>query len=122
MKREIPKELLKGSLKSIVLKLLSEHEKMYGYEITQKVEELTGGKIQLTYGALYPILHKLEREGSLITESKNVNNRLRIYYKLTPKGNSLAKEKVEELKDFIETIKILLQPNTALQYVPIKSK
>lgn len=122
MNKKLPKELLKGSLKSIVLKLLSENDKMYGYEITQKVEELTTGRIQLTYGALYPILHKLEKEGSLITESQNVNNRMRIYYKLTPKGNSLAKEKIKELEEFIETIKILLQPKPSLQYVPVKSK
>jgi PadR family transcriptional regulator, regulatory protein PadR len=121
MNEKIPKELLKGSLKSIVLKLLEENGKMYGYEITQKVDTLTGGKIQLTYGALYPILHKLEKEGNLITESQNVKNRIRIYYQLTPKGDSLAKEKIEELKDFIETITILLQPKTALQYVPTKS-
>jgi len=121
MKEKIPKELLKGSLKSIVLKLLAENDKMYGYEITQKVDELTAGKIQLTYGALYPILHKLEKEGNLSTESQNVKNRIRIYYKLTPKGNGLAKEKIEELKDFIETIMILLQPKTSLQYVPAKS-
>ena len=122
MKKQIPGELLKGSLKSIVLKLLAENDRMYGYEITQKVEELTKGKIQLTYGALYPVLHKLEKEGILITESQNVNNRMRIYYKLTPKGKSIAVEKIEELRDYIETLKILLQPNIALQYVPVKSK
>jgi PadR family transcriptional regulator PadR len=122
MKKQIPGELLKGSLKSIVLKLLAENDRMYGYEITQKVEELTKGKIQLTYGALYPVLHKLEKEGSLITESQNVNNRMRIYYKLTPKGKSIAVEKIEELRDYIETLKILLQPKIALQYVPVKSK
>ena len=122
MKKQIPGELLKGSLKSIVLKLLAENDRMYGYEITQKVEELTEGKIQLSYGALYPVLHKLEKEGSLITESQNVNNRIRIYYKLTPKGKSIAVEKIEELRDYIETLKILLQPKIALQYVPVKSK
>lgn len=122
MKKQIPGELLKGSLKSIVLKLLAENDRMYGYEITQKVEELTKGKIQLSYGALYPVLHKLEKEGSLITESQNVNNRMRIYYKLTPKGKSIAVEKIEELRDYIETLKILLQPKITLQYVPVKSK
>lgn len=122
MKKQIPKELLKGSLKSIVLKLLAENDRMYGYEITQKVEELTEGKIQLTYGALYPVLHKLEKDGSLITESQNVNNRMRIYYKLTPKGKSIAMEKIEELRDYIETLKILLQPKIVLQYAPVKSQ
>src|SRR5210317_195711 len=122
MKKKISGEMLKGSLKSIVLKLLSENDKMYGYEITRKVEELSEGKIQLTYGALYPVLHKLEKDGSLVTESQNVNNRTRIYYKLTPKGKSVAEEKIEELKEYIETLKILIQPSPALQYVPVKAK
>jgi DNA-binding PadR family transcriptional regulator len=122
MKKKIPGEMLKGSLKSIVLKLLADNDKMYGYEITRKVEELSEGKIQLTYGALYPVLHKLEKDGSLVTESQNVNNRTRIYYMLTPKGKSVAKEKIEELKEYLETLKVLLQPNPALQYAPVKAK
>ena len=95
----ISKELLKGSLKSIILKLLSENDKMYGYEITQKVLELSSGQIKLTYGALYPILHKLENDGIVSTESEVVKNRNRIYYFLTPKGNSFAKEKIKELEE-----------------------
>jgi PadR family transcriptional regulator, regulatory protein PadR len=122
MKNKIPGEMLKGSLKSIVLKLLAENDKMYGYEITRKVEELSEGKIQLSYGALYPVLHKLEKDGNLVTESQNVNNRTRIYYRLTPKGKSVAVEKIEELKEYIETLKVLLQPNPALQYAPVKAK
>lgn len=122
MKNKIPGEMLKGSLKSIVLKLLAENDKMYGYEITRRVEELSEGKIQLTYGALYPVLHKLEKDGNLVTELQNVNNRTRIYYMLTPKGKSVAIEKIEELKEYIETLKVLLQPNPALQYVPVKAK
>jgi DNA-binding PadR family transcriptional regulator len=122
MKKKIPGEMLKGSLKSIVLKLLAENDKMYGYEITRKVEELSEGKIQLTYGALYPVLHKLEKDGNLVTESQNVNNRTRIYYRLTPKGKSVAIEKIEELKEYIETLKILLKPNPDLQYVSVKAK
>jgi DNA-binding PadR family transcriptional regulator len=110
----ISRELLKGSLKSIVLKLLAEHGRMYGYEITQKVAILTAGQITLTYGALYPVLHKLEKEGALITESELVNNRNRIYYKLTKKGNETAREKIKELEDFINTIGILLKPDLGI--------
>ena len=112
----ISKELLKGSLKSIILKLLAENEKMYGYEITQRVSELSAGKIKLTYGALYPILHKLEKDGIVTTESEVVNNRNRIYYFLTPKGNSFAIEKIKELEEFLETISILLKPQVGLSY------
>jgi DNA-binding PadR family transcriptional regulator len=41
------RELLKGTLSAIILKLLSEQEKMYGYEMSLKVKELSGGKILL---------------------------------------------------------------------------
>lgn len=111
----IPKELVKGSLKSIVLKLLAENNRMYGYEITQEVEKLSEGKIKLTYGALYPILHKLEKEGVVVTESKVVNNRNRIYYQLTEKGNTTAKERIKELEEFVQTIKILLNPQIGFE-------
>jgi len=111
----IPKELIKGSLKSIVLKLLSENNRMYGYEITQKVEELSEGKIKLTFGALYPILHKLEQDGAVFTESEIVNNRNRIYYSLTEKGNASAKERIKELEEFVQTIKILLNPQLGFE-------
>ncbi len=93
---------------------------MYGYEITQRVKELTNGKIELTFGALYPILHKLEQEGVVKTESEVINNRNRIYYSLTETGKNTAKERIEELEDFVNTIKALLQPNMGLQYVHIK--
>jgi PadR family transcriptional regulator, regulatory protein PadR len=117
----IPKELVKGSLKSIVLKLLAENKRMYGYEITQKVEELSEGKIKLTFGALYPILHKLESDGIVITEAEVINNRNRIYYRLTEKGNASAKERIRELEEFMQTIKILLNPQSGLENVFAKS-
>jgi len=110
----VSKELLKGSLKSIVLKLLKEQGRMYGYEITQRVEEITRGKIQLTYGALYPVLHKLEKDGAVTTESETVNNRTRIYYKLTKSGFEIAKEKIQELEEYIETLKTILHPDYGL--------
>ena len=112
----ISSELLKGSMKTIVLKLLKENGRMYGYEITRKVEELTEGKISLTYGALYPVLHKLESEGVLITESENFNNRIRIYYSLTPKGDSVVAEKLRELSEFIESLQRIVEPKPGLCY------
>jgi len=113
----ISSELLKGSLKTIILKVLEENGRMYGYEITRKVEELTAGKIKLTYGALYPVLHKLEDEGVLITESENFNNRIRIYYKLTSGGKSLVAEKIKEMNEFIETLRLIVEPKPRLKNV-----
>jgi len=101
-------ELIKGTLKTIVLKLLSEDNRMYGYEITHKVRELTGDKIQITEGALYPTLHAMEEDGILSTEVVNIGKRVRKYYTLTKKGKNTAEEKVSEFADFINTMKFLL--------------
>jgi len=59
------KKLYRGSLSTIILKLLGDNGRMYGYEITQKVKALTAGELQITEGALYPALHKLEAAGHL---------------------------------------------------------
>jgi len=95
---------------------LEENGRMYGYEITRKVEELTAGKIKLTYGALYPVLHKLESDEVVITESENFNNRIRIYYFLTPKGHSVVAEKIKEMNEFIESLQLIVNPKPGLNY------
>lgn len=101
-------ELIKGTLKTIVLKLLADNKKMYGYEITQTVKELTKDRIQLTEGALYPTLHALESDGLLTTETEYIGKRVRKYYSLSPKGKSKAKERVNEFTEFVETMQSLL--------------
>ena len=101
-------ELLKGTLKTIILKLLTDNKKMYGYEITQKVKELTMDRIQITEGALYPTLHALEADGFVTTETEFIGRRVRKYYSLSPTGKTKAKEKVKELASFIETMVSLL--------------
>lgn len=101
-------ELIKGTLKTVILKLLSDTKQMYGYEITQKVKELTDSKIVITEGALYPLLHQLEAEGVVTTETVNIGKRVRKYYTLTQTGNERAKEKIYEFADFIQTMNILL--------------
>ena len=107
-------ELLKGTLQTIILKLLSDNGKMYGYEITQKVKELSNGMLALTEGALYPTLHKLEAEGFLSTEKLSMGKRVRKYYLLTPSGASSAAQKIEDFEAFIMTMFKVLQINPQL--------
>ena len=102
-------ELLKGTLQTIVLKVLKDHGKMYGYEITQRVKDLSAGTLLLTEGALYPALHKLEAEGLLKTEIVMIGKRVRKYYTLTADGKSQVKERVGEFLDFIRTMGNVLQ-------------
>ena len=101
-------ELIKGTLKTIVLKLLQDNKRMYGYEISSKVKELTSEKIVLTEGALYPTLHALEAEGLVTTETEYIGKRVRKYYSLSKQGKASSKERVNEFADFINTMKFLL--------------
>lgn len=109
-------ELLKGSLRTIILKVLKDEGPMHGYLLTQTVEQLSGGKIKLSYGALYPVLHKLKKERAVITTTEIRNNRTRIYYALTPKGHSLVETKVKELMEFMESIQLILNSKTGLSH------
>lgn len=103
-------KLYKGSLVTIILKLLSKQDKMYGYEITQKVKKMTNGALNITEGALYPALHKLEAEGVLSVKVVRVDNRLRKYYSLTEHGKKETVNKLDELADYIANMQILLNP------------
>ena len=93
--------LYKGTLQNIVLKLLASEVKMYGYQLTQRAKELTKGELEMTEGALYPILHKLEADGIIFSELQNVNGRDRKYYLLTEKGKKLQKLHEEKMKSYI---------------------
>ncbi len=109
----IANDLLKGTLRTIVLKLLADNGRMYGYEITKKVEELTDGKIKLTFGALYPVLHKLEAAGHIAIEQEFIGKRVRKYYSLTETGQTWTEQKVDEFFDFVNTLSHVLKPTPA---------
>ncbi len=109
------KELLKGTLKTLIVSLLKDGGSMYGYEITQKVKEASKEKVLLTEGALYPMLHKLEADGILETYTEKIGKRIRKYYKLTESGATTAEDMVQEFLDFMETMKIIVEGNSALQ-------
>lgn len=108
-------KLYKGSLQTIILKLLGENDKMYGYEITQRVKELTKGELKITEGALYPALHKLEADGLLDVEVEKVDNRLRKYYKLTEQGTKETVNKLAEMQEFLKTMQHLVNPKFSLE-------
>lgn len=106
-------EFVRGTLKTIILRLLDQKKQMYGYEITQRVSELSNKQITLTYGALYPVLYKLEDEGLLTTSTEVVDNRARKYYSLTKAGKKIAKEKVSQLREFNEILTSILNDPSA---------
>jgi DNA-binding PadR family transcriptional regulator len=90
----IAKDLVAASSRPLILSILADGES-YGYEIIQKVRELSGKQLEWTDGMLYPVLHRIEREGLVISEWKEAETgRERKYYRLTPAGRkSLERER-----------------------------
>ncbi|WP_213523700.1 PadR family transcriptional regulator [Nonlabens sp.] len=103
-------QLYRGSLTTIILRLLEQEGKMYGYEITQKVKEITGGRMDIKEGALYPSLHKLQAEGHLTVEAEKVENRIRKYYSLTPQGKKQTLAMLSELREYMENMQAITNP------------
>lgn len=101
--------LYQGHLTTIILKLLADNGRMYGYQITREVEKISSGELQLTEGALYPILHKLEARALLEAEMEKVNNRPRKYYKLTEAGKRETSSLLEEMRSFLQQMEVLVQ-------------
>ncbi|HCQ15290.1 MAG TPA: PadR family transcriptional regulator [Cryomorphaceae bacterium] len=106
-------QLLKGTLATIHLKLLADNGRMYGYEIIRNIRQLSNEQINITEGALYPALHKLEAQGFLEIELEQVDNRTRKYYKLSKKGERATVDKLEELQAFLQSISGILSPRLA---------
>lgn len=88
------RELTAAAAKPLILAILSQGES-YGYEIIQRVKELSGGTMEWTDGMLYPVLHRLKRQGLITSEVKIApNGRRRKYYRLEDKGQrALALER-----------------------------
>jgi len=87
----ISKELIAASTKPLVLAILSEGES-YGYELIQRVKDLSGGNIEWSEGMLYPFLHWMEDEGLIESEWKESDSgRRRKYYRLSTQGTRTLK-------------------------------
>ena len=82
----IPKALVAASLNPIILSLLA-HGEAYGYQIIQRIEHLSDGKLQWTAGTMYPVLHRLETKGLIEAFWRPPESGpRRKYYRLTDKG------------------------------------
>jgi DNA-binding PadR family transcriptional regulator len=90
----INKDLIAASSTPIVLAILAEGDS-YGYAILQRVKDASGGQMEWTDGMLYPVLHRLERQGHIEARWElSENGRRRKYYRITDQGRAhLADER-----------------------------
>ena len=102
----ISKNLTAASTKPIILGILKQGSS-YGYLIIKKIKELSGGKLEWYDGMLYPVLHRLEKEG-LIKSTWNVSDdaRPRKYYEITEEGKQAL---LTEKQQWIDVTVVLNQ-------------
>ena len=110
----VSKDLVAASATPLVLSILSQGEN-YGYAIIKRVRDLSGDKMQWTDGMLYPVLHRLENQGLIISEELvSETGRKRKYYRIEDKGNSVLKEQRSQWMLVYSTLKQLWETKPCL--------
>jgi PadR family transcriptional regulator, regulatory protein PadR len=80
-------DIHQGTLALMVLKTLDVLGPLHGYGIARRIEQISGDLLTLNQGTLYPVLLKLEQEGSISSEwGASENNRKARFYRLTREG------------------------------------
>jgi transcriptional regulator len=98
-------DLLRGTLDLLILKALS-LEPLHGVGVSRRIAQITQGAFQVSFGSLFPSLHRMEERGWVEAEWRaSENNRRAKYYRLTSSGR--AQLKVEEL-DWSRVVKIMM--------------
>src|ERR1043166_8893257 len=88
-------ELIPGTLDLLILKAVSLGPQ-HGYGVLLRIEQISGGRLEIEQGALYPALYRLEHQGLLDTEwGTSENNRKAKFYKLTAAGRRRLKQETE---------------------------
>ncbi len=103
-------QLLKGATKLLVLRLLK-REPMYGYQMLRHLSERSEGYLQLGDGALYSLLHELERDGSIRGEWAEVPDRpqRRRYYHLTARGRRELARRTDDWRQFARAVNMIVK-------------
>ena len=91
----ISSDIIRGYNDTIILYLLLE-QPSYGYEISQHIREITGGKYIIKETTLYSAFTRLEQNGYVESYSDNSSGKRRTYYRITNQGRSYYQEKCEE--------------------------
>jgi PadR family transcriptional regulator len=106
----IPKALMAASTKPIILTILKGGED-YGYNIIQRVKEMSGGTLEWSDGTLYPVLQRLEKD-SLISSRWTVSEegRHRKYYKITAAGREALTAELAQWRSMIQALNLIWKP------------
>ena len=106
--RKTNPDFLNGVPELLVLQLLAE-ESMHGYLLVQRIKQRTDSRFQFGEGCIYPVLHRLEADGKLLSKEVEVRGRKRLIYCLTKTGQKQLESTVSSWKEIVKTIHNVLQ-------------
>jgi len=97
-------ELLQGTLDMLILKAVSLGG-LHGYGVLLRLQQLTGGRLQIQQGSLYPALYRLERKGLITSEWGESDNRRKAkFYTLTALGRRQLNAETARWNDFSSVV------------------
>jgi len=104
-----PVDALRGSLDLLVLKTLS-LSPMHGWGISQRVQQISDGELEMNQGSLYPALQRLEKAGLIASDwGVSDNNRQARFYRLTAAGRRALGNELESWKRFAAALDAVLR-------------
>lgn len=104
-------DVWQGTLALMVLKTLESMGPLHGYGIARRIEQISGDRLAINYGTLYPALLKLEQEGYIASEwGASENNRKAKYYKLTRAGRKQVEKETNEWEQTTAILSRFLSP------------
>ncbi|HSJ62561.1 MAG TPA: PadR family transcriptional regulator [Gemmatimonadaceae bacterium] len=102
-------DALRGSLDLLILKTLS-LAPMHGWGISQRVQQISNGVLEVNQGSLYPALQRLEKNGLVTSDWDTTdNNRRARYYRLTPTGRRALGAELESWRRFAAGLEAVLR-------------
>ena len=100
--------ILQGTLDLLILKAVS-LGRLHGYGVLLRIEQISGGALQIQQGALYPALYRLEHQGLIESEwGVSDNNRRAKFYRLTPAGRRRLGEEVASWNRLADAMAMVL--------------
>ena len=101
-------DVLRGTLDLLVLKILA-LEPMHGWGISQRIEQMSRGLLDVNQGSLYPALQRLEQKGWIESEWRTTeNNRNAKYYRLTALGRRAVGTETTSWRRYVEAVDLIL--------------
>ena len=101
-------DILPGTLDLLILKAVSLGE-LHGYAVLLRIEQISGGALQIQQGALYPALYRLEHQGLIDSEwGTSDNNRRAKFYRLTPAGRKRLGEETASWSRLADAVAMVL--------------